>query len=179
MADKRHLSLLALIVVPVPAPNRTNMQLADRNESTASAVWLPSADAVDDKVSWSPHNTLTTQIKQARWVTALWISHGFRFHNSAHLHLACLCDAIKISGFVAPPLHDGRLPEMCCDFLLTCTLEIVSLGNLLMYLINQSIGACRWRCCSCECPPSCSVLSSPKPWHEAKIKLAQIFLHRS
>jgi len=101
MADKRHLSLLALTVVPVPAPNRTNMQLADRNESTASAVWLPSADAVDDKVSWSPHNTLTTQIKQARWVTALWISHGFRFHNSAHLHLPCLCDAIKISGFVA------------------------------------------------------------------------------
>jgi len=36
---------------------------------------------------------------------------------------------------------------------------------------HQSIGACRWRCCSCECPPSCSVLSSPKPWREAKIKL--------
>jgi len=42
----------------------------------------------------------------------------------------------------------------------------------------SSIGACWWRC-SCECPPSCSVLSSPKPWREAKIKLAQIFLHRS
>ena len=49
------------------------------------------------------------------------------------------------------------------------------------YLLDSSssIGACRWRCCSCECPPSCSVLSSPKPWREAKIKLAQIFLHRS
>jgi len=44
---------------------------------------------------------------------------------------------------------------------------------------SSSIGACRWRCCSCECPPSCSVLSSPKPWRESKIKLAQIFLYRS
>jgi len=41
---------------------------------------------------------------------------------------------------------------------------------------SSSIGACRWRCCSCECPPTCSVLSSPKPWREAKIKLAHIFL---
>ena len=42
--------------------------------------------------------------------------------------------------------------------------------------MSSSIRACRWRCCSCECPPSCSVLSSPKPWREAKIKLAQIFV---
>ena len=50
---------------------------------------------------------------------------------------------------------------------------------LLSSWLISSIGSCRWRCCSCECPPSCSVLSSPKPWREAKIKLAQIFLHRS
>ena len=50
---------------------------------------------------------------------------------------------------------------------------------LVLLLSSSSIGACRWRCCSCESPPSCSVLSSPMPWREAKIKLAQIFLHRS
>ena len=44
-----------------------------------------------------------------------------------------------------------------------------------MTSINQS--ACRWRCCSSECPPSCSVLWTSQPWRETKIELAQIFLH--
>jgi len=35
----------------------------------------------------------------------------------------------------------------------------------------SSIGACRWRCCSCECTPSCSVLCSPKPWRETKASI--------
>jgi len=35
------------------------------------------------------------------------------------------------------------------------------LPSLFMVSFVSSIGACRWRCCSCECPPSCSVLSSP------------------
>ena len=35
--------------------------------------------------------------------------------------------------------------------------------SLLLLVVSSSIGACRWRCCSCECPPSCSVLSSLKP----------------
>ena len=56
--------------------------------------------------------------------------------------------------------------------------QLITLLNKPYSVSSSSIGACRWRCCSCECPPSCSVLSSPKPWREAKIKLAQIFLHR-
>ena len=60
-----------------------------------------------------------------------------------------------------------------------CSLYILLQRDIDIASIKQSIGACRWRCCSYECPPSCSVLSSPKPWREAKIKLAQIFLHRS
>jgi len=55
-------------------------------------------------------------------------------------------------------------------------LSVIGVGMQQWTQIYQSIGACWWRCCSCECLPSCSVLSSPKPWRKAKIKLAQIFL---
>ena len=39
---------------------------------------------------------------------------------------------------------------------------------------SQSIGACWWHY---SCPPSCSVLSSSKPWSETEIKLAQTLLN--
>jgi len=57
---------------------------------------------------------------------------------------------------------------------------------------SSSIGACRWRCFPVNVRQAVlfwalrsrefrniSKLPAPKPWREAKIKLAQIFLHRS
>ena len=102
-------------------------------------------------------------------------------------HPACVCVYVSVT-FVHSVKTNKHIFELFL-LILHCFVGFISRLNLIKSVsrgmdvcvisINQSIGACRWRCCSCECPPSCSVLRSPKPWREAKIKLAQIFLHRS
>ena len=115
-----------------------------------------------------------------------WISNFFRLHAfSSRLELAP--SLLQWLGCWANWLTAGGtwcwLARLSVLMLSTLLNQHITRHYNIVVIIwctsSSSIGACRWRCCSCECPPSCSVLSSPKPWREAKMHSSDIYVSLS